>query len=217
MSAPTQFTYDVFVSYSHADEQWVRDELWPKLEGAGLKISDNHAFELGVPRIVNIERAIEASRKVLLILTPDWIASEWANFESLLIQTDDLSNRIHRTLPLLLKPCDMPKRLSILTHADFTQPSARDAELKRLLRALGTRARIFISYKRDVMPDETLAHDLKSALTQAGHHSFIDQTMLLGVEWALEIERQIKKSDFLLVLLSEASAQSEMVAKEVES
>lgn len=111
MSAPTQFTYDVFVSYSQADEQWVRDELWPKLEDAGLKISDNREFELGVPRIVNIERAIEASRKVLLILTPDWIASEWTNFESLLIQTDDLSSRIHRTLPLLLKPCEMPKRL----------------------------------------------------------------------------------------------------------
>ena len=62
-----------------------------------------------MPRIVNIERTIEASRKVLLILTPDWIASEWTNFESLLIQTDDLSSRIHRTLPLLLKPCDNAK------------------------------------------------------------------------------------------------------------
>jgi hypothetical protein len=41
--------------------------------------------------------------------------------------------------------------------------------------------------------------------------------MLLGVEWALEIEQQIKKSDVLLVLLSEASAQSEMVAREIES
>ncbi len=216
MSAQAQYTYDVFVSYSHADEQWVWDELWPKLERAGLKIGDNREFELGAPRIVNIERAIEASRKVLLILTPDWIASEWANFESLLIQTDDLSSRIHRTLPLLLKPCELPKRLSTLTYADFTQPAARDTEFKRLLRALGARARVFISYKRDVKPDETLAHDLKSALTKAGHHVFIDQTMPPGVEWALEIERQIKKSDFLLVLLSEASAQSEMVAKEVE-
>jgi hypothetical protein len=167
MSAQAQFTYDVFVSYSQADEQWVQDELWPKLERAGLKIGDNREFELGAPRIVNIERAIESSRKVLLVLTPDWITSEWANFESLLIQTDDLSSRIHRTLPLLLKPCELPKRLSMLTYADFTQPAARDTELKRLLRALGARARIFISYKRDVKPDETLAHDLKSALTQA--------------------------------------------------
>jgi len=76
MSAPTQFTYDVFVSYSDADGQWVRDELWPQLEGAGLKISDYLEFELGVPKIVNIERAIEASRKVLLILTPDWLADD---------------------------------------------------------------------------------------------------------------------------------------------
>jgi hypothetical protein len=216
MSAATQFTNDVFVSYSQADEQWVRDELWPKLESAGLKISDNHAFELGVPRIVNIERAIEASRKVLLILTPDWVASEWANFESLLIQTDDLSSRIHRTLPLLLKPCEMPKRLSILTHADFTQPSAHDAEIKRLLRALGTQSRIFISYKRSAKPDEPLAKRLYAALSQAGHRVFIDQTMKVGIEWAREIDQQIEASDFFVVLLSDASVDSEMVAKEVE-
>jgi hypothetical protein len=217
MSAAAQFAYDVFVSYSQADERWVRDELWPRLEGAGLHVGDYREFSLGVPKIVNIERIIEVSRKVLLVLTPDWLASEWANFESLLIQTDDLSSRMYRTLPLLLKPGDMPKRLSILTYADFTRPADHDAEFKRLLRALGTRARVFISYKRDAKPDEALAHDLKHALTQAGHHSFIDQSMLLGVEWALEIEQQIKKSDVLLVLLSEASAQSEMVAKEIES
>jgi AAA domain-containing protein/TIR domain-containing protein len=57
---------------------------------------------------------------------------------------------------------------------------------------------------------------LHQAFEQAGHQIFIDQAMLPGVEWALEIERQIQASDFLLVLLSEASAQSEMVVKEVE-
>jgi archaellum biogenesis ATPase FlaH len=216
MSSQAQYAYDVFVSYSHADEEWVQDELWPQLEGAGLKISDEREFELGAPKILNIERAIEASRKVLLILTPDWVASEWANFESLLIQTDDLSSRIHRTVPLLLRPCELPKRLSTLTYTDFIQSASRDDEMRRLLRALGTRARIFISYKRNGEPDQSLAKRLYTALGQAGHRVFIDQTMKVGIEWAREIDRQIEASDFFVVLLSDISVNSEMVAKEVE-
>jgi hypothetical protein len=73
-------------------------------------------------------------------------------------------------------------------------------------------ARVFISYKRHVDPDETLALQLHSELVQAGHEPFIDQTMAIGTDWALEIEQQIAQSDFLLVLLSDASVYSEMVA-----
>jgi serine/threonine protein kinase len=75
---------------------------------------------------------------------------------------------------------------------------------------------VFISYKRGAEPDEPLAKRVYAALGQAGHRLFIDQNMKIGVEWAREIERQIEASDFLMVFLSEASMNSEMVAKEVE-
>ena len=75
---------------------------------------------------------------------------------------------------------------------------------------------MFISYKRNVEPDEGLALRLHEALTEAGHKGFIDQTMKIGVAWAAEIQRQIEACDVMVVLLSEASAHSEMVAKEVE-
>ncbi len=75
--------------------------------------------------------------------------------------------------------------------------------------------RVFISYKRNVEPDAPLAQHLFETLTGAGHQVFIDQTMKVGVAWAEEIRRQIEGCDFLLVLLSEASANSEMVAQEV--
>lgn len=77
-------------------------------------------------------------------------------------------------------------------------------------------ANIFISYKRNLEPDTPLTLRLYEALRSAGHTVFIDQTMKVGVEWAGEIRRQIEASDFMLVLLSEASVHSEMVAKEVE-
>lgn len=76
--------------------------------------------------------------------------------------------------------------------------------------------RIFISYKRNVEPDASLAQDLYEALTGAGHQVFIDQTMKVGAALAEEIRRQIEACDFLLVLLSEASSNSEMVAQEIK-
>lgn len=77
-------------------------------------------------------------------------------------------------------------------------------------------AQIFISYKRNFQPDETLALHLCHALTQAGHRAFIDQRLTVGLEWAAEIHRQIEASDFMLVLLSAASLNSEMVVGEIE-
>lgn len=90
------------------------------------------------------------------------------------------------------------------------------AILARQLPRLDPKVQIFISYKRDTDVDEPLTRRLFDAFTQAGARVFIDQKMKVGVVWAREIERQIEASDYMVVLLSQASVQSEMVAKEVE-
>jgi hypothetical protein len=217
MCAQKQYSYDVFISYSTADQIWVRDYLVPQLKQSGLRVFiDYNDFELGESRLNNIERGIKLSRKVLLVLTPRWVASNWTHFDALLAQMQDPAGYLRRMIPLLLEPCDLPDRISMLTYADFTQVDSQKSELERLLKALGTRARIFISYKRNAIPDDPLAKQLYSALEQAGHRVFIDHTIKVGVAWARELERQIDDSDFLVVLLSESSIHSEMVAKEVE-
>ena len=76
--------------------------------------------------------------------------------------------------------------------------------------------RTFISYKRNVAPDEPLALQLHRVLSERGHAAFIDQAMRVGVEWAKEIQHQVESADFFTVLLSPASAHSEMVVAEVE-
>ncbi|MDF5722792.1 MAG: AAA-like domain-containing protein [Rhizonema sp. PD37] len=74
--------------------------------------------------------------------------------------------------------------------------------------------RIFISYKRDVQPDEQVASQIVQALSPQ-HQVFIDQKILIGTSWAEQIEVEIRSSDFLIVLLSEHSAHSEMVETEI--
>ena len=76
--------------------------------------------------------------------------------------------------------------------------------------------KVFISYKRNVEPDEPLALYIHRFLKEHRHSAFIDQTMKIGVKWGREIQRQIETSDFFLVLLSQASVDSEMVVEEVE-
>jgi hypothetical protein len=75
--------------------------------------------------------------------------------------------------------------------------------------------RFFVSYKRHAPTDQTLALFLHDFLSRAGHHVFIDQTMRTGTAWLETIDRQIQAADFLIVLLSKASADSEMVRAEI--
>jgi len=77
------------------------------------------------------------------------------------------------------------------------------------------KAHLFIAYRRHIGPDQKLATFLHKFLTAHGHNAFIDTTMRTGQAWLEEIDRQIKASDFLVVLLSQDSADSEMVQAEV--
>ena len=126
--------YDVFISYSSRDADWVRTWLLPRLESNGLRVCiDFRDFDVGVPALFNMENAVECSNKTLLVLTPSWVASEWTNFESLLVQTQDPIGRRRRLIPLLRERCGLPSRLGIFTYADFTDSTKWDWQLARVI------------------------------------------------------------------------------------
>jgi hypothetical protein len=133
----TEFAYDVFISYSHKDGEWVYGWLLPRLEDAGLRVCiDFRDFDIGVPSLVNMERAMENSHRTLLVLTPAWVESAWTDFEVLLTQTTDPAGRRRRLLPILLQPCQLPHRIAMLTRADFTRPDNWDTQLQRVIAAV---------------------------------------------------------------------------------
>jgi hypothetical protein len=76
-------------------------------------------------------------------------------------------------------------------------------------------AHLFICYKRRAESDQKLATYLYQFLAQHSHDVFIDQTLRTGDAWLEQIDQQIKASDFLIVLLSKESADSEMVQAEI--
>jgi len=130
----------IFISYSSKDKEWVSNWLLPRLENAGVEVCiDFKDFKIGRAKIINMEEAVKTCDNILLILTPDWVKSKWANFESLIAQDDDPMGLNSRLLPLLLKQCEIPKRLDILTNSDFTDPNNRETELNRLLGQLNVK------------------------------------------------------------------------------
>jgi len=227
MTEQAQLQYDVFISYCPAERDWVHGQLLPELEAAGLKVLiDTRDFELGVPTVKNLERAVEQSECTLVIVSPDWLENTWSAFESFLVQSVDPAGREHKLIPVIYSPCEqLPRRIAILTCVDLTDPETCTEQMERLLRQLRPhadhtsrlhRARIFISYKRDVAPDEQVALAIRQALSE-DHDVFIDQAMPIGTRWAERIEQEIAQADFLITLLSGQSAHSEMVKGEIKT
>jgi hypothetical protein len=129
--------YDAFISYSHLDRSWVEASLVGPLERAGVRVLiDSSHFVVGAPIVVNMERAVECSRHTLLVLTPEWVKSEWTGFEGMLALALDPAGRRRRLIPLLLRPCEPPLWLRNLSYADFTDPAHYEAQLARVIQSL---------------------------------------------------------------------------------
>ncbi len=129
--------YDAFISYSRRDEAWVTGTLVPELDGAGLTVCvDYRDFEPGAHSLAEMERCVLESRCTVLVLSPDYVASEWTGLEDLLVQTLDPSARMRRTVPVLLRPCVPPLRVRALTYVDLTRDPRSPTELGRLVAAI---------------------------------------------------------------------------------
>ena len=58
MTEAATVTHALFVSYAEADRAWVDSFLIDALDEAGARYQSEDAFALGVPRLVEFERAI---------------------------------------------------------------------------------------------------------------------------------------------------------------
>jgi len=132
--AQSEQRHDLFVSFNQADREWVDEWLLPRLRAAGVRVITDFDFTAGAPRVAEVERAVDGSRRTLAIITPDWLASEWNNFETLLVQTLDPAARRRKLIPVLLKPTDLPKLLDALVKVDLTAEKHWEAQLRRLVR-----------------------------------------------------------------------------------
>ena len=108
-SADITYVYDAFVSYNQNDQGWVDDTLQPMLENIhGLKLCLHHRdFHFGEVITEQIISSIEDSRKTLLILSPNFLSSNWCHFVIQMAHSKLLNTGKDVLLLVLLKP--LPK------------------------------------------------------------------------------------------------------------
>ncbi|XP_053548867.1 uncharacterized protein LOC128640402 [Bombina bombina] len=111
--------YHIFISYSSRDSIWViglihkLEKMLPSLQ-IGYHEKD---FIPGRTIIDNMIDCIQKSKKILVVLSPDFVRSNWCLFETNLSMFKDCLG--HKAIvPIMLKPCPVPLHLSHLTYID---------------------------------------------------------------------------------------------------
>lgn len=104
---------------------------------------------------------------------------------------------------------------SFLTAADYPQPEPLLEALFGRATPPGERSTIFISYRRNAQPDEALALHLARALSQS-YTLYFNQARATDSAWVERVHNELAASDFVVVLLSEETVKSEVVATELD-
>ena len=124
--------YDLFISYAAADRTWVEGYLLDALNAAGVRCHSEAAFALGVPRLLEFERAVRGSQRILLVLSPAYLAEGFSQFTDLLAQSYGLETATWPVIPLILQAVELPPRLAMLTALDATDPATWPQVVERL-------------------------------------------------------------------------------------
>lgn len=139
------FLYDVYINYAEAndeDDAWVYDYLLPQLEEANLKVAvSEDVKQIGVARVVNIERGVTQARRTLLVFSEAYFKDNMAQFLDTLAQTIGLEQAAWRVVPLKYREMDeglIPARLRMLETIGLTNPRRAERRWKNVLQQLGT-------------------------------------------------------------------------------
>ncbi|XP_022098268.1 toll-like receptor Tollo [Acanthaster planci] len=103
------YLYDAFISFSTDDLDFVTQELVPKLEGHRPPFRlciHQRDFVVGECISTNIINAVETSRRTLIVLSNNFLASEWCSFEFKAAQQQLLKDHHKRLMVILLEKVD---------------------------------------------------------------------------------------------------------------
>ncbi|XP_070579669.1 toll-like receptor 13 [Ptychodera flava] len=133
--------YDAFISFNSGDERWVQHNLVPHLEqncNTQFKICVHYKdFIPGKAIVDNILDSIENSRKTVLVLSPNFVNSEWCHFEMQMAHHRLFEDRRDVVVLLLLEPIpdkDTPRMLRklLLKRSYITWPKEEHGPARKL-------------------------------------------------------------------------------------
>jgi hypothetical protein len=114
----TNYKFHVFLSHNGAQKDWTR-RLAESLREHGLSVFfDEDSIQLGedIPRA--IENGLKSSRHIVLVLSPEALASDWVALEYSASLYKDPGSAARVLLPVLRSDCDVPLILARLKYLD---------------------------------------------------------------------------------------------------
>lgn len=136
--ADVTYDYDIFLSHNHNDQEWttklaerLEQENW---QGRKLKVFFS-PWDIrpgqSIPK--EIEKGLDKSRKVGLIMSPDAMDSAWVELERLVTTHIAVSARDERLIPLHRRDCEIPTLLRPILSIDFRDDTKFEAAYQTLL------------------------------------------------------------------------------------
>jgi TIR domain-containing protein len=121
------YVYDVFVSYSHSDLDWVT-EFAARLESAGLRVARDEVFlRPGDVLVHAIEQAIRDSAHGVLVFSRASVASGWVQQEYAALMQRSIEGG-QRFIPVVIDDVELPGFAATRYYADFRHVSAEDSD-----------------------------------------------------------------------------------------
>jgi len=118
-----KFDYDVFISYSSQDQPVVL-ELATRLKRDGLLVwLDEWEIKPGDMIGLKIQRGLERSRTLLMVMSQAYFASEWGTLEHHTLLFRDPTNAQRRFIPLLTEDCRVPDFITQFAYIDWRRKS----------------------------------------------------------------------------------------------
>lgn len=140
--------YKLFISYSHKDERWlrrVRVHLRPLERDYDIEIWDDTRIRAGSNWREEIRRAIQNARVALLLISADFLASDFITYDELPPLLDAAKKNGARIIPLLLSPSRFNDTKNLSIFQAFNSPSDTLIDM-----AKKERERILVDLTREI-------------------------------------------------------------------
>ena len=124
---------DFLISYAVADRAWAEWACWV-LESAGFTVvSQNWDLRPGANFIVEMHKAVQQTRKTIVLISPDYLASSYERSEWNAALTADARGETRRLLPVRIHETEISEPLRSVVHLDLVgldEANARAALLQ---------------------------------------------------------------------------------------
>ncbi|RQO63051.1 hypothetical protein DBR47_00290 [Paucibacter sp. KBW04] len=125
---------DFFISYNRADKRWAEWIAWQLESGGYSVLIQAWDFRQGGNYVLDMQRALEDSRRTLLVLSPDFLRSQFTAPEWAATFAKDPSGSQGLLLPVRVRECQPSGLLAQLVYVDLVglknQAQARELLLQ---------------------------------------------------------------------------------------